>query len=129
MHAGVTCALIEPFHMHFGSSDVEKRASEGDSPHLLPLKEGGEGIVNFSFIVATTEMLNKRYTPESITHLTSPFITTKVEVAKRKAQMRSISLSSFLSRKEVRDISLICKFLLVAESNKTLAKTMIYSSF
>ena len=33
----------EPFHYHRSGSGAENNANDGNFPHLLPLKEGGEG--------------------------------------------------------------------------------------
>ena len=48
-------SLNEPFHNNSSGFNEEKEANEGNPPHLLPLKEGGEGKHFFSLSVVSTQ--------------------------------------------------------------------------
>ena len=118
-------ALCKSFQMALMFSAVEaKGAKEEDFPHLLPLKEGGEGNAPHMLVSLCHshqfdyKMVHSMRNSAGYLSVTIAFVL--LQLCARKLQMRRISLSSFLERKEVREISLIRDFLANSVSNKKL---------
>ena len=74
-----------------------------DFPHLLPLKEAGEGNAIFFSLVSPTSVKNEWNMCDDITHRLTPFMFALLQLAQRKREMRENFPHLFPLKKEVRE--------------------------